>query len=165
MKAKDLATLLELIVRKVVKEELKPILKEVRNSSKPIIKEVHKPKRRDPLDISHVLEESRANTPKAKPTQEFTKNPTLNSILNETANDGEWRNMDGQFGANQAQGFNRAGMADALGYGDGQSNMIPTTDIDGRPVDTNNEQVAAVGAALTKDYSALMKTINAKKGK
>ena len=67
MKAKDLATLLELIVRKVVKEELKPILKEVRNSSKPIIKEVRKTKQRDPLDISHVLEESRANTPKAKP--------------------------------------------------------------------------------------------------
>jgi hypothetical protein len=43
--------------------------------------------------------------------------------------------------------------------------MMPTTDIDGKPVDTNNEQVAAVGAALTKDYSALMKTINAKKGK
>jgi len=56
-------------------------------------------------------------------------------------------------------------MADALGYGDGKSNMMPTTDIDGRPVDINNEQVAAVGAALTKDYSALMKTINAKKGR
>ena len=76
MKAKDLATLLELIVRKVVKEELKPILKEVRKSSKPIIKEVHKPKQRDPLDISHVLEESRANTPKAELIQELTKNPT-----------------------------------------------------------------------------------------
>ena len=78
MKAKDLATLLELIVRKVVKEELKPILKEVRKSSKPIIKEVRKPKQKDPLDISDVLEESRANTSKVNPTQEFTKNPTLN---------------------------------------------------------------------------------------
>ena len=165
MKAKELATLLELIVRKVVRDELKPLLKEVRKSSKPIIKEVRKTKQRDPLDISHVLEESRASTPKAKTNKEFTKNPTLNSILNETANDGEWRNMDSQFGANQAQGFNRAGMSEALGYGDTQQSMMPTTDIDGRPVDTNNEHVAAVGAALTKDYSALMKTINAKKGK
>ena len=39
MKAKELAQLLELVVRKVVKEELKPILKEIKQSSKPIIKE------------------------------------------------------------------------------------------------------------------------------
>ena len=39
MKAKQLADLLEVIVRKVVREELKPILKEIKQSSKPVIKE------------------------------------------------------------------------------------------------------------------------------
>ena len=34
MKAKDLAQLLEVIVRKVVREELKPMLKEIKNSQK-----------------------------------------------------------------------------------------------------------------------------------
>ena len=169
MKPKELAQLLELIVRKVVREEMKPLLKEVRKSSKPIIKEVRKPKQIqkikevDPLDVSHILNADRIKTKTA--TKEYTSNPMLNSILNETANDGEWKNMDGQFGAGQAQGFNRAGMADALGYGNGQSNMMPTTDIDGKPVDTNNEQVAAVGVALTKDYSELMNAIKAKKGR
>jgi len=169
MKPKELAQLLELIVRKVVREEMKPLLKEVRKSSKPIIKEARKPKQIrkikevDPLDVSHVLNADRVKTKTS--TKEYTNNPMLNSILNETANDGEWRNMDGKFGADQAQGFNRAGMVDAIGYGNGQSNMMPTTDIDGKPVDTNNEQVAAVGVALTKDYSALMKAIKVKKGK
>ena len=131
MKAKDLAQLLEVIVRKVVREELKPIITEVRNASKPIIKET-----------------------KSKP-KTFVKNPLLNELLNETANDGEWRNMDAQFGSNQAQGFMTA-----------NSNTIaPAVDIDGRPVDTNNEEVANVMGAMTKDYSALMKAIDKKKGR
>ena len=169
MKPKELAQLLELIVRKVVREEMKPLLKEVRNSSNPIInedrnpKQIQKIKEIDPLDVSHVLNADRIKTKTT--TKEYTNNPMLNSILNETANAGEWRNMDGQFDASQAQGFNRAGIASALGYGNGQSNMMPTTDIDGKPVDVNNEHVAAVGVALTKDYSELMKVMNAKKGR
>ena len=153
MKAKDLAQLLELVVRKVVKEELKPILKEIKQSSKPIIKEraVTKPTavKKDPLDISGLLE-----TKKSK-VQMFSENPLLNDMLNETMNDGEWRNMDAQFGSNQAQGF----------VGGNSNTIAPTVDIDGRPVDTNNEEVANVMGAMTKDYSALMKAIDNKKGR
>lgn len=157
MKAKDLAQLLEVIVRKVVREELKPIITEVRNVSKPIIKETKsKPKKvKDPLDIniSDILKEERTVTPSKPKT--FVKNPLLNELLNETADDGEWRNMDAQFGSNQAQGFMTA-----------NSNTIaPAVDIDGRPVDTNNEEVANVMGAMTKDYSALMKAIDKKKGR
>ena len=153
MKAKELAQLLELVVRKVVKEELKPILKEIKQSSKPIIKEraVTKPTavKKDPLDISGLLE-----TKKSK-VQMFSENPLLNDMLNETMNDGEWRNMDAQFGSNQAQGF----------VGGNSNTIAPTVDIDGRPVDTNNEEVANVMGAMTKDYSALMKAIDNKKGR
>ena len=173
MKAKELAQLLELIVRKVVREEIRPLLNEVRKSSNPVIKEtrppagkqLRKPKEIDPLDVSHIFAAVPSAVVKKKQT-EYTKNSMLNSILNETAESGEWKTMEGQFDQNQAQGFNyRDGMAESIGYGNAPMNMMPTTDIDGRPVDTNNEQVAAVGTALTKDYSALMKVINAKKGR
>ena len=87
----------------------------------------------------------------------------LNDMLNETANSGEWRNMDSMYTSNQAQGFDRAQMASALGYG--EQSVIPTTDIDNRPVDMATLQSSGVADALTRDYSQLMKTINAKKGK
>ena len=157
MKAKELAQLLELVVRKVVREELKPIITEVRNASKPIIKERKvKVVEKDPLDInlSEILSEQ---PDKPKPTEKktFMKNPLLNEMLNEVAESGEWRNMESTFNSNQAQGFVHGG----------SQSTIPTTDIDGRPVDTNNEQVAAVAGAMTKDYSQLVKAIDKKKGK
>ncbi len=164
MKAKQLADLLEVIVRKVVREELKPILKEIKQSSKPIIKEVTKPL--DPLDVSDVLETERLK--KQNPTMEFSKNTMLNEMLNETAESGEWKNLDGRtFTSGQAQGFNRQVMAEKLGYSNGvptAQSMMPTVDPDGKPLNVNIEGTA-VGDALTKDYSKLMKTINAKKGK
>jgi len=54
-----------------------------------------------------------------------------------------------------------------IGYSDGVATaqtMAPMTGPDGEPINTNIEGTA-VGDALTRDYSALMKTINAKKGK
>lgn len=168
MKAKQLADLLEVIVRKVVREEIKPLLKEIRNTPKPIIKETRTTKVTepfDPLDVSEVLETERLR--KQTPKMEFSKNSMLNEMLNETAESGEWRSMDSTFGANQAQGFNRQAMAEQLGYGNGvptAQNMMPTVDPDGKPLNVNIEGTA-VEAALTKDYSALMKTINAKKGR
>ena len=160
MKAKDLAQLLEVIVRKVVREELKPIIAEVKKSSKPVIKETTSKKRvvkKDPLNVDHIFEE------RTTQHQTFTKNSMLNDMLNETAESGEWRNMDSMYTSNQAQGFDRAHMASALGYG--EQSVIPTTDIDNKPVDMATLQSSGVADALTRDYSQLMKTINAKKGK
>ena len=169
MKAKELAQLLEVVVRKVVREELKPIISEVKKNSKPVMREraVDNSKiKKDPLDIniSDILKEERK--PKRQ-TQKFSENPLLNDMLNETAESGEWKNIDSTFTSQQAQGFNRAQMAEMLGYGDGvatTTNMTPTLDPDGKPLNVNIEGTA-VGDALTRDYSSLMKTINAKKGK
>lgn len=153
MKAKELAQLLELVVRKVVREELKPILSEVKKSQKPIIREVKSKKVRvekDPLDIN--LSEILADTPERETEKKtFMKNPLLNEMLNETHQSGEWRTMDGTFDSNQAQSFIQA--------------AAPTQDIDGRPVDTSNPEVANVMGAITKDYSQLMKAIDKKKGR
>jgi hypothetical protein len=70
-------------------------------------------------------------------------------------NDGEWRTMDSQFGSNQAQRW----------VDNGSTSAAPTQDIDGRPVDTSNPEVANVMGAITKDYSQLMKAIDKKKGR
>ena len=156
MKAKDLAQLLEVIVRKVVREELKPMLKEIKNSQKPIIKEIKSKKVEvDPLELDMkkilAIEENKSITPK-----KFANNPMLNEMLNETMADGEWRNIDGNpYTSNQAQSFIRGG----------STSVAPTQDIDGRPVDTNNQEVASVVGAMNKDYSQLMKAINKKKGR
>jgi len=156
MKARDLAQLLEVIVRKVVREELKPMLKEIKNSQKPIIKEIKSKKVKvDPLDINVEEIVAADKTPSASKSKSFIKNPMLNELLNETHQSGEWRSMDAQFGSNQAQAWS----------GRESTSVAPTTDIDGRPIDTNNEQVANVMGAITKDYSQLMKTIDKKKGR
>ena len=158
MKAKELAQLLELVVRKVVREELKPILSEVKKSQKPIIREVKSKKVRvekDPLDIN--LSEILAESPERETEKKtFMKNPMLNDMLNEVADSGEWRTLnDNEFSSNQAQSFMQGG----------STSVAPTTDIDGRPVDTNNQEVANVMGAITKDYSQLMKAIDKKKGR
>jgi len=159
MKAQQLAQLLEVIVRKVVREELKPIITEVRNASKPIIKETKSKSKKvnDPLDIDMktILAIEEVKKQKAVKKQKFTNDSVLNQLLNETHQSGEWRSMDAQFGSNQAQAWS----------GRESTSVAPTQDIDGRPVDTSNPEVANVMGAITKDYSQLMKTINKKKGK
>ncbi len=153
MKAKDLAQLLEVIVRKVVREELKPMLKEIKKSQKPIIKEIKSKKVEvDPLEIDMgkilaIEENKKVSKPKT-----FVKDSVLNDMLNEVADSGEWRTLnDNAYTANQAQGFMQGG--------------VPTQDIDGKPIDTSNAEVASVMGAITKDYSQLMKAIDKKKGR
>jgi hypothetical protein len=45
------------------------------------------------------------------------------------------------------------------------NSVAPTTDIDGRQIDTNNPEVAKTMGTITKDYSQLMKAIDKKKGR
>tara|TARA_R110001592_G_scaffold87117_5_gene257330 strand:- start:59974 stop:60498 length:525 start_codon:yes stop_codon:yes gene_type:complete len=174
MKTRQLAKLLETIVRKVVREEFKSLLNESKNAQP----KVKQPKF-DPLDVSHILEHSAehgVNTnglgqlpPTRNKTLEFSKDTMVNQMLTETYESNEWRNINGSgnFTSQQAQGFNRGAMAEMLGYNSGTptvNNMTPTVDPDGRPMDVNLEGTK-VGEALTRDYSSLMKKINAKKGK
>jgi len=161
MKPRQIAKLLESIVRKVVREEFKSLL----NESKNVQPKVKQPKF-DPLDVSHILE---TKQPKSKKQIKFSKDNMVNQILTETYDSDEWQNINGNgmFTSQQAQGFNRGAMAEMLGYDSGTptvNNMTPTVDPDGRPMDVNLEGTK-VGEALTRDYSSLMKKINAKKGK
>ncbi len=136
------------LLRKVIREEVRNVIvKEL----KPILNEVNI-KKHD-INLQDVLD-----TPK-KPNQpvmkkQYTKNAALNDILNETASTPpeEWNSMN----------F-RSDMAEAFGM---QSSNTPlaTKGINGERIDMNNEAVATTVNAMTKDYSALMKAIDKKKG-
>jgi hypothetical protein len=159
MKARQLSKLVEAIVRKVIREELKPIIMELNENKRPKTKKTitKKPKKKvDPFDVSNVLNEHRV---KSKPKMKFAKDSMINQLLTETYDNDEWRSINGgnSFTSQNAQAF---------GY-DSQTatptNMTPSVDPEGRPIDVDLEGTA-VGAALTRDYSALMKKINSKKG-
>ena len=160
MDTKKLIKAIQLIIKEEVKIEVakkekslrKSIMNEIKKSQ-PVIVE------KDPLDIEHVFESSENNTKK------FSGKSTLSDMLNETAQSGEWRNINsngvgnGVFQSSQAQSF---------GGGMGQQPHI-LQNADGRAVSTDQLQQTdagkAVVSALTRDYSGLMKHINTKKGK
>jgi len=159
MKARQLSKLVEAIVRKVIREELKPIIMELNENKRTKTKKTitKKPKKKvDPFDVSNVLNEHRV---KSKPKMKFAKDSMINQLLTETYDTDEWRSINGgsSFTSQNAQAF---------GYGSQTAtptNMTPSVDPEGRPVNVDLEGTA-VGAALTRDYSALMKKINSKKG-
>jgi hypothetical protein len=144
-------------LRKVIREEVQAA---VRTEMKRMLSEN---KTSHTKTITHGLElEQMANfqASKRQERKTFSKDPMLNDLLNETATlpADEWTTMN--FRSEMAQAF--GGMR-----GNGDTNVpfvAPQTDLDGRPVNMANEQVAATVNAMTKDYSALMKAIDKKKG-
>lgn len=113
----------------------------------------------------------KANT--RKPTATFSSNPLINDILNETANSG-FSNKDFhgileenynpvQMGHNDFEEWPTMRNMSNIGMSSAPSvaAIAPRTDIDGRPV---TDIAPEVEQALTRDYSALMKAINKKKG-
>lgn len=153
MDSKSFLKALQLIIReevqKAVRTEVRKLLAE--QSSQHV--------------VEHDIRMSTHAIPKKKVNKTFSKDPLLNDLLAETAaapaaamND--WPTMD--FRAEMAQGF---GMMRSAGPDIPYATAVaPTHDVNGNPVNTNNESVATVVNAMTKDYSALMKAIDKKKG-
>ena len=157
MDTKKLIKAIQLIVKEEVKKEVakkekslrESILKEVKQSQPKVVE-------KDPLDVDHLFET------KQEPKKSFTNNSTLNELLNETAQGGEWKNINGTggvFNASQAQGWG--------GGINTQQSTFQTTE--GGQVSAQQLQQTEAGQAvvnaLTRDYSGLMKHINTKKGK
>lgn len=157
MDTKKLIKAIQLIVQEEVKKEVakrekvirESILKEIKQSQPKVVE-------KDPLDVDHIFETSH------KTKQSFTGNSMLNDMLNETAQGGEWRSINGPggvFNASQAQAW--GGMAPQT------PSVLQTAE--GGQVSTQQLQQTEAGQAvvnaLTRDYSGLMKHINAKKGK
>jgi len=159
MDTKKLIKAIQLIIKEEVRKEVAKKEKVLRKSLMNEIKQSEVVER-DPLDIEHVFEQKTE-----QPAKSFTNNSMLNEMLNETAEGGEWRSINstgvgsGMFNSSQAQAF-----------GGGMMNQQPQVlqTAEGRAVSTEQLQQTEAGQAvvnaLTKDYSGLMKHINAKKG-
>ena len=151
MESKKFVKLLRKIIREEVSNAVKQVLTESRSNQ--VIN--------SNVNLSEFIEDPMPNRPVAK--KKFTKNSILNDLLNETAatppsqEQTDWSTMN----------F-RSEMAEAFGANQSmrQPTMpLATTDTNGKPVNMNNEKVATAVNAMTKDYSALMKAIDKKKGK
>lgn len=158
MDTNKLIKAIQIIVKEEVKKEMVKREKAIRES---ILKEVKKsqPKRtnRDPLDVDEIFEERRQPSKK-----QMFKSNGFADLLNETANDGEWRSINGQGGVFQA--------SQAQGWGGGINTQQSTfQSTEGRTISADQLQQTEAGQAvvnaLTRDYSALMKHIDSKKGK
>lgn len=157
MDTSKLVKAIQLIVKEEVKKEMAKREKVIRES---IIKEMKQsqPKRvdKDPLDVDHIFEQ------KQTPQKEMFKSTGFADLLNETAQGGEWRSINGQGGV-----FN-ASQAQAWGGMNPQTPSVLQT-AEGSAVSVERLQQTEAGQAvvnaLTRDYSGLMKHINAKKGK
>jgi len=152
---------IEKIVKKRVTLAAAQIIKENRKSAKPSVE-------KHTSSLSSLMNEQPTSNPyevqgkkQGYKKKEFTSNGVLNDILNETAQqEQEWKSMNGaEFTSNMAQSFQAANPMSALQSGPPTVDQMIPADRRGREVPTD------VANALTKDYSALMKAINKKKGK
>ena len=141
-KTKTLVTLIREIVKAEVKKEVKKIfIKE--NVKKASVK----PKRKESKEVS------------------YTKDPTLNKILNETAQSPEFEEYPSM------GEYDTSNMAELLGYGETpvggndevKRKVAAAQTAQAAGVDPNSVPEEVMGA-LTRDYRDVMKAIDKKKG-
>ena len=97
--------------------------------------------------------------------KQYVKNSMLNDILNETTShrgNGPMAMMEEEINYNDLSEWPT--MRQGTRPGISAKSVLPTTDLEGRPVNVQALPDEVVNA-LTKDYSALMKAIDKKKGK
>ena len=109
-------------IRQIVREEVAMAIQEV-------ITELKKP-----------TQPTKPMTPKKKTqNSSFTSNKVLNDVLNETAQDGDWKTMGGGE-------FTSDRMNELVGgqYGDMMNNQSPTISVDGQTADFLNKDYREV---------------------
>ena len=144
------------LLRKVIREEVSKAVKEVLTEQTVD----HDKVMNHGMNLAEMAQNPRPKKTRAK--KEYSKNEMLNDILNETAATGNFASMNngpmvsgGTFDSSMAQSFGASRRPQSLA----------STGINGEAVDMSNEGVATAVKAMTKDYSALMKAIDKKKGK
>jgi hypothetical protein len=149
----ELKEQLPALIKEGVKAEMKKMLSEGKVAPKPQSKGISMAKA---ILGDDSIQES--VQPKQAPTKQFSKNPMINQILNETAmapstGDG-YRTMSfGQGDMGSIVG--RTAIAEKMGYGDLAKGPSPT----GLGVNTG---VAEIDKALNRDYSELVKRFKKK---
>ena len=153
-KSQKLVTLIREIVRQEVQKEVKKIF--ISEGAKAISQKTD--------SVPEVLPVPKKSKPKEV---SYTSNPTLNKILNETAQSQEFDEYPTMGGKT----FDSSKMAEAMGYG----NMLDGNDEAKREIaavqtaqaaGVNPESVPEeVMGALTKDYRGVMNALNKRDGK
>ena len=145
---------IEKIVTKRVAAAAKKIIQENRKRTKPAVKSsltsiMHERPEPNPYEVQGK---------KASKAKQYTKNKMLNNILNETADQArEWKNINSkEYTSDMAKSFRAANPKDALGGKPSAEQMMPE-DRQGRQIPD------ALAKALTKDYSAMVKSETFKK--
>jgi hypothetical protein len=148
------------LIREIVKQEVQ---KEVR---KILISEGAKAISQNTNGVPEVI--PKPVPKKSKPKEvSYTKNPTLNKILNETAQSEEFDEYPTMGGKT----FDSSKMAEAMGYSgmmgsaEEKRKMGALQTAQAAGVDTSNKAVQDVMQDLTKDYSGVMNALKKKDGK
>jgi len=155
MNSKDFIHALRKVIREEVQTAVRTELSNILNEGKSTKPIAAKPVAVNPTTQSYIKSVKK----------QYVKNPLLNDILNETtghSNSGPAVSLEESINYNDFEEWPT--MNRSVRPGMGVKSVVPTTDIDGRPVNVNNLPEDVV-SALTKDYSALMKAIDKKKGK
>jgi len=143
------------LLRKIIREEVGKAVKQALNETS--INKVTN----SSMNLSEAFDDPMPNRPVAK--KKFTKNSVLNDLLNETASTPvsqeltDWSTMN--FKSEMAESFG------SMRQSPGPTMPLATKGINGEAINMNNKGVATAVKAMTKDYSALMKAIDKKKGK
>ena len=155
---KKVVSLIREIVKQEVQKEVKKIL--ISEGAKAIS---------NMNNINDVPEVLSKPVPKKSELKEvsYTKNPTLNKILNETAQKDEFAEYPTMGGGT----FDSTKMAQAIGYGnvlgdaESRRKMSAVQTAQSAGVDPNSPAVQDVMSNLTKDYSGVMKALKKRDGK
>jgi hypothetical protein len=151
----ELKEQLPALIKEGVKAEMKKMLSESKVAPKPQSKGISMAKA---ILGDEPIQES-VQTKQTTPTKQYSKNPMINQILNETRGgipqgDGGFRTMN--FGqGDMGSILGGTAMAEKMGYGDMAKGPQPT----GLGVNTG---VAEIDKALNRDYSELVKRFKKK---
>lgn len=152
-------------LRKVIREEVSYAVRTELSKITPIINEQVTTAKYTQTAKPTVTHKIIAKAPVKK---QYTDNPTLNELLNDTAG---FRNENAGVSLDESIDYNNFEEWPTMGRKPTPSakSIIPTYDTEGRRVDVSKlaetEAGAAVVKALTRDYSSLIKAIDKKKGK
>ena len=153
MNKKELIKIIELVVRKEVKKQMTEIF----------IND------KEEIKLSETISKPKPKKVVNKPKKQYSKNPVLNEVLNNTKPLGSTGQTD-EYPSLGGGVLGSDNMADVLGYGDLGRGQNKERAREMAAVDTIKKAGVSVDAvpegvqnALTRDYSGLMKAINKKK--
>ena len=142
---------LKTVIRRIVREEVALAIGEVINELKKPTQQVSKPKYK-----KKVVEGKRKY-------QKFTENSVLNDVLNETAASDEWKTMGGE-----TYDSGKMNQVMSSQYGDLMNAPAGEVNADAMVASMGVQPEAAPEAVkniFTKDYRAIMKAVDKKRGK